>query len=535
MLDQLPKLKTSDKDLLVVLFFVTPKLAYLFDKKHSFHFQAMNSIYGAFTEDELRQSIVAVVDALPVLGTSVNNTEIDGSEGIAICISPGFDVTPAEDGDTQHPLISMILKRPFFDGRRNVSITCSAPVANTTFVNGQQNTLFIQNWRNHEDSKWIPEKQRYKLREVEVPIYSTDQKRYLSLLMYSKIIKLTDPKVIRHSMGNIVRQVITANGEELAASHELEKIVPEMLKKLQQTTPSGDIKVFALVYPPELVRNNAFEDRVWLANEGKDEQNSACNRRLMKLLVQGARLYRVTSGGAGWGKKAGLLSLEPTTELGASVDAPGSPSFIFEEDEEIRMPGSADLFPPGHIIQFIATFHDTTGSKKHVTSVDDMRDVSSVSETRGFKWTNPETTQSFCIGNIVLPETHHYTSLIEIDDNLPGQGSDDKAACTDLLLRLNRFGLLTSSALAFSVKYHSPSKEVMDQIAAGRSLFDISEIDTNYKHSSLVELPNCYFVASFPAGGKVTSKNVRQYSGTVGGQPIQNENIADDDPQDQRN
>lgn len=520
-LDQLPKLDGPRETLTVALFFVTPKLAYLLEGNHSFLPRAINSIYGDLSKGALRQSIVAVVDALPILGNPKRprEPEIDGCEGIAICIAPGFDVAPANEGDATPPVISMTGKHPYFDGRHYVSVSCSAPVANTTFINGQQNTLFMQNWRNLEGEKWLPETKRHKLSQVEVPLYTLGTSNpSLPVKLYSKVMKLTDPKVITHSMGNIIRQVKTVDGQELAASHELEKLVPEMLKKLQKNLPTGDIRVFALVYPHELGGDDPFSDPIWIERhkrkEGEHLQFGHDNLRLLSLLARGARLYRVTSGGAGWGQKAGLLSLEPKTELGASTDAPKLPSFIFDTDDDIRMPGSADLFPPGHIVQFVATFHDAEGMEKDCVSM--KRTKKSVKDLPpiGINWENPIKNQHFCIGNTILPETHQYTSSENIDETSTEGGLGNEATAPSLLFRSNQFGCLTSSALGFSVKYHSPSQQVQAKMKQGDISFDVSQFDPKYKHSSLVELPNSYFMAKFEAGEKTSVKAVRQYSGT---------------------
>lgn len=519
LLDELPQLDSPSEVLPVVLFLVTPKLAHLFERNHSFLPRAINSIYGTSTRGALRQSIVAVVDALPIIGNRKRprEPEIDGSEGIAMCISPGFDVTPANDDDASLPLVRMIGKHPYFDGRQYLSVSCSAPVANTTFINGQQNTMFMQNWRNLDGQKWLSENKRHRLNRVDVPLYTLSTSNSLPVDMYSKVIKLTDPKVVLHSMGNIIRQVKAADGQELAASHELEKIVPEMLKKLQKTLPTGDIRVFALVYPHELGSDDPFKDRIWSTKrrQGENLQYGDDSLKLLTLLARGARLYRVTSGGAGWGQKAGLLSLEPQTELGASVDAPKLPSFIFDTDEDIRMPGSADLFPPGHIVQFVATFHDTEGSKKDCVPMERAKKpFEDLPYVYSFNSENPVKSQLFCIGNTVLPETHQYTALENIEESSTEHDLGDETSASSQLFRQNQFGCLTSSALGFSVEYHSPSQKIQARMKKGDTSFDVSELNPNYKHSSLVELPNSYFVAQFRAGERPSSQSVQKYSGT---------------------
>lgn len=530
-LDQLPQLDAQGENLPVVLLLVTPKLAHLFENNHSFHSRVINKLYGQSAQGTLRQSIVGVVDAMPVLGRFRESltSEIHGTEGIAICISPGFDVSPAASRDAPQPLISMVARSPFFDGKRHVTVSWSGGVANTTFINGRQHTLFLQNWWNRDGAKWLSEPTRQNLSRVNIQSYANLEGNFMPVALNSSMIKLTDPKVIMSSMGNIVRQVETPDGEELAASHELETIVPKMLKEFQKTTPTGDLRVFALVYPPESGKKNPFQDRTF---EDVPEETAVRSRKyntnLLAQLTSGARLYRVTSGGAGWGNKAGLLALEPITELGASTVEPDFPSFVFEQSQDIRMPGSADLFPPGYIIQFIGTFHDTEGYNKDAVSKNAAERTAKDSSTSLADWANAEHMQLFCLGNIVLPETHQHTTLEDVDHGSTIAASSGGPTTQNLILRPNHFGFLTTSALGVSARRLTSGQRQQARLETPIT----AALDASNKHTSLVELPNSYFLSTFAAGGKVVQEAARNYIGEDWNENVSEENAADD-PQDQ--
>jgi hypothetical protein len=107
-------------------------------------------------------------------------------------------------------------------------------------------------------------------------------------------------------MGNILRQISKSSdpisNETIPASSELEKDLPRYIKE-----------------------HNIMDQRVsvWALVENKDitaaDNNLPTQDYLIQSLGRGGKLHRVVSGGGGWGKKAGLLSLDP--EIGFSGSA----------------------------------------------------------------------------------------------------------------------------------------------------------------------------------------------------------------------
>jgi hypothetical protein len=104
-------------------------------------------------------------------------------------------------------------------------------------------------------------------------------------------------------MGNILRQISKSSdpnlNESIPASSDLEKDLPRYIK--DHNIIDQRVSVWALV-----------ENQ----NIAPAHTNLPTRDYLVQSLRQGGKLHRVVSGGGGWGKKAGLLSLDP--EIGFS-------------------------------------------------------------------------------------------------------------------------------------------------------------------------------------------------------------------------
>jgi hypothetical protein len=123
-------------------------------------------------------------------------------------------------------------------------------------------------------------------------------------------------------MGNILRRISKpADGESnkpIPAASELEKDLP---KYAEDNNLTGQrLSVWALVEPPHA----ADETKTSLSSQ--DYVTSA--------IQKGSRIHRVISGGGGWGKKQGLLSLDPETSFTDTIP-PGS---LVKTSELFRVP-----------------------------------------------------------------------------------------------------------------------------------------------------------------------------------------------------
>lgn len=155
--------------------------------------------------------------------------------------------------------------------------------------------------------------------------------------VHAPLAPLTPARRITNVMGNIVRSVSSeasftgrpttnatrsqraAVGEQ-PASDELEKAVSSYFASMDiQPQP---VSVWALIVPSTLSNENTSDLEtlhrppgsreegfriLWKSSDGQTIVNTALN----SLLPAGARLRKVLSGGGGWGKKAGLISLDP--------------------------------------------------------------------------------------------------------------------------------------------------------------------------------------------------------------------------------
>ncbi|KAF8451780.1 hypothetical protein BGX38DRAFT_1269091 [Terfezia claveryi] len=111
------------------------------------------------------------------------------------------------------------------------------------------------------------------------------------------LIPLTAPRQILHCAGNILRELSLPEDPNtgIPASRELESAVDRYLMENPQVPAGRKLDIFALITPPgceypQRDRTGGFDP--W------DSQS-------------GQKLRRVISGGGGWGKKMGLLSIDP--------------------------------------------------------------------------------------------------------------------------------------------------------------------------------------------------------------------------------
>jgi hypothetical protein len=142
------------------------------------------------------------------------------------------------------------------------------------------------------------------------------------------LVPLTFPRTVDGHMGNILRQVVGEGGESMQASNELEHAVPAFFKARGELVQST--LAWALVIPKELTDLVANRTREAITQHATNEvtdweplwnkywSNDSIKGNSIQgpsivdwALLHGARLHRVLSGGGGWGKKAGLLSLDP--------------------------------------------------------------------------------------------------------------------------------------------------------------------------------------------------------------------------------
>ncbi|KAK7529640.1 uncharacterized protein J3D65DRAFT_642657 [Phyllosticta citribraziliensis] len=209
-------------------------------------------------------------------------------------------------------------------------------LANTLFLSGRKKTfldakylvdpagdlhLAHHEWLAHCSIPYHASEHRF-LNNFDERVLKTDKLLNLSL------VPLTEPRKISVSLGNILRTVELPDGSQRPASHELEANLESYFRTTEQQPHPRPVWALLTdesgVERSRLVFHNAkFMDALsaepsqrsgleimWSKPdlEASDEYNLPLRE---SIVLDGAKLQRVLSGGGGWGDKAGLLALDP--------------------------------------------------------------------------------------------------------------------------------------------------------------------------------------------------------------------------------
>ncbi|OQO09961.1 hypothetical protein B0A48_04316 [Cryoendolithus antarcticus] len=335
------------------------------------------------------ESIVAVVDKLPLEGH-----EPDVVEGLSYILLRN---TSALDVSMHRPLQSSAMKpgslnfvvpanREAF-GHRSVPITAQLPLAQTTFTNSLVSTLLHRSYTAAPDSTLELQSTQYlESATIALPFQTLNSHFFFS----APLIPLTPLREIRHVMGNIIRQIaahpsvpgrtttesidwsLLPDDTTMPASEELEKAVTAYFTALG--LPPSAVQIWALVLPvsfsigrtvQRLERLSAspplFETETiraaWRPDAETHEQLRQSTGALIgQVLAFDGRLVRVLSGGGGWGKKAGLLSLDPDTQYSTRElrqDSGWAFDFGNEDAEAMKLEALGEIVKEGERIMFL--------------------------------------------------------------------------------------------------------------------------------------------------------------------------------------
>jgi hypothetical protein len=228
--------------------------------------------------------------------------------------------------------------------KRRVRRHIDLPVANTVFVNGQRSTLFEEHWAVQSDRSTstppsVIYNGRHSLKHFQIPT-GCGADGFLG--GHVPVEALTPERKVVRSMGNVLGE-IEIDGRAVPASQELEKAVSNYLASHPEHAVSGPIAVYALI-------RRAGDSSV---DEAQGSQQNTTNRgsEVDSAIWRGAKLYKVTGGGGGWGKRQGLLSLEPATDFESPADTMTFPDL----DDDFTIPstmGSQNMIPEDSAVQF---------------------------------------------------------------------------------------------------------------------------------------------------------------------------------------
>ncbi|GAB7340338.1 hypothetical protein MBLNU457_6788t1 [Dothideomycetes sp. NU457] len=256
-----------------------------------------------------------------------------------------------------------------------ISSSVQIPLARTVFSTGMPHTLLHGAWSQSSpqtyDHLWTRNRDHFALT---LPLIATFENRASgggrpsvegsNTSLSLPLIALTHAKPVVRCMGNIIRQLGSKwphvdDKDAIPASTELEKTVSEYLKA--RSIPPQSVSVWALVTPKQIVE--ALETDIPDLIEPSEQRlraNWAASRPSIGTTMQGrdlhmnagAKLRRVMSGGGGWGKKAGLLSLDPDASYDPQPEILGSsgdtPAFMNAED----LSPVGEVAEEGDLIQF---------------------------------------------------------------------------------------------------------------------------------------------------------------------------------------
>ena len=415
-LNQLPRMNQFggyDFHYKSILFMVTPQLAHLFESGSNLHAEAFNTIFPADVTNntEKRSSTVAVVDAIPALGPESGDrkekVEVHGYEGIGVCVADHFDVVEDDNGGeiSQQPAIVI---NSNFKGKDNFNFTnikFGVAPANTLFLNGHPWTMYSQSWVP-ADGRYIASPQSQKnLSSLTLSAHVSSQKGRPSYgIMKAGLRKLTEPALIENSMGNVIREIrLSDTSAVVSASNELETLVPAKLKEMQKYNPRGEIRVYA--YCSVKPQNVRFKQS---ATEARHPEGTGFDQKLYSsLLLNSGRLFRVNGGGAGWGQKAGLISVDPETKLYELVSDSSSQAIDLDAITSFSDLSKKDeLFKPHEHVQFFYSFHDPEGEIKHGYKIQHSK----APIFRREDYFSGDSTQNLHIGGSYQPSTTHIMS-----------------------------------------------------------------------------------------------------------------------------
>lgn len=307
-------------------------------------------------------TVAAVVDKVSNNGGGRN---ITATEGLSLLLADSSCITASIA--TPARLKSNASDEPaFFLATRNTDGQISAQsheigirLAQTVFRNGRARTLLGMRWTRDEFSNNYVLDSYHDLSSCSI----TSPVREAHCAVSMPFHPVTQRRRVVSSMGNILRQVSKSTTDDgdlnagIPASSELERELPRYVS--ERGIPHQRVAVWALVEPAS-------------SSTVTTQQN------IHRSLSKGSRIHRVVSGGGGWGKKQGLLSLDPEVTFGAGGRSrETSLDEVFNLSAETELAFTSDLpdfleglgleeniaqlsqvATPGDYIQFFVTSED---------------------------------------------------------------------------------------------------------------------------------------------------------------------------------
>ncbi|RMY59516.1 hypothetical protein D0863_11908 [Hortaea werneckii] len=228
--------------------------------------------------------------------------------------------------------------------------TVQLPLAHTVFFSGMVSTLVHSRYTSENGTPVVQSQKNLERETLCLPLDS----KYNTFHQNVPLIPLTPLRTVRHHMGNIIRTLSTPTGPgaptneastEQAASTELEAAVTGYFEA--RNIPPEPVNVWAVIVPgafEKLARADFLiqksvrrltKEAITKFWKGEESFKSTNFYLMNSMRVNGARLVKVLSGGGGWGKKAGLLSLDPDSVYSnRELRSDDGWKFNFEDESE---------------------------------------------------------------------------------------------------------------------------------------------------------------------------------------------------------
>ncbi|KAL2800710.1 hypothetical protein BJX66DRAFT_290001 [Aspergillus keveii] len=353
---------------------VTPAFARWADPKSPFLEQWMNKINNRDVQPSAGEpvhAVIAVVDRLPG-----GNEDTAESEGLSMLYVRGENIQgrpiasrQVRSAEREEPIIKFSFQKSVAsqEAIRPHLHEIGLRLANTIFINGKENTLFGTRWAYEPSAGKLGLKESVDLSLCSVTVNHTGFQKSLELPLYP----VGERRKVITSMGNILRQIGKhADGkldEPMPASSELEKELPRYID--EHNIVDRRVSVWALI-------ETSVESPY---SKSKHSQSD-----LAKSIQAGAKLHRVMSGGGGWGKKQGLLSLDPEVSFEeAGKEGIVALSSVFSDNAQRTTHDATLAFEqrmfmedlstlsqaaePGNYVQFFASIEQEEPSKTQKT------------------------------------------------------------------------------------------------------------------------------------------------------------------------
>ncbi|KAL1850113.1 hypothetical protein Plec18170_007211 [Paecilomyces lecythidis] len=435
-LRHLPPVPSSDEAARVPILLVTPAFAPWIENTSAFLDEFMNKLFADRSDKGPRSSryaVAAIVDKLP--DPRDEASDLLGSEGLSLMLAYSQDVAgkvarasrlKRTDKDEPSFIYSAKALRSVTgnNAATGAAYEIGLRLANTIFVNGKDRTIFGMRW------DYDAARERFRLSQSSTlsncTVRSAGERLHNSLEV--SLFPVGQRRRVMSSLGNILRQVSkstdTKSNDAMPASSELETELPMYVEEhgLDQR-----ISVWALVEKPDRVVSTDERDPTHVAR-------AICN---------GSKLHRVMSGGGGWGKKQGLLSLDPETTFTDTAPYGG----LFPISELLGSGGAGSLSE---------RLQDFPESFEKLAYGDDLSSLSQVASEGDFiqfyasvapKDRKNSSSDNFsnsgegtCCRFGVIPSAEYAEAIADLGNGGP----------KDIVMLPNYFGALTEKAITYS-------------------------------------------------------------------------------------